>query len=299
MPFLRGIGFAGPQIEFARDRARLRVDDRDRVVVAVGDDDFSAVGGDGETRGTRLDLDAQPCFVPERDRRAVFRPAVWSAGIDMQRIVDAAGDIEMLIVRRKRDADVGVRDLDDLRLLRLVPGDVEDEDVFVGRGHIDFAGGPAQAVEAARENEKRLAVMAGCGRHRHAGAMIGIAGEPRIEILELRARCRFGRDPLPGRQHFARARIVGVRMRGRDGENGQNSEGKALRFHLIPLEASQHCRAELRQRFQTRPNRRYSYAPSMKAQRRLDGQAKCCRMSAFSRFSRLSGCRAPRLGLHL
>ena len=106
------------------DGACCSVDDADRIVVVVGDDQRRAIGGDAKAAGVGLNAEADAFVaraadragreVAERNRRR-RREAAAAPRVDVDRIVVAAGGIERVAVRSKDQPDVRVGLLEDLR----------------------------------------------------------------------------------------------------------------------------------------------------------------------------------------
>ena len=123
----------------------------------------------------------------ELQRRAGFRPLARLLGEDMHIVIDATGDVECFAIGGEGQTHVTVADLQSLCLHRVAGGEVFHEHIFV-RGIRDWlAVGREQPVEAAGEDEERLAVRAERGVHGLAGGVGGKAGEMRVEGLKMGA----------------------------------------------------------------------------------------------------------------
>ena len=130
------------QVVLVSNGPRERVDDTDRVVVVVGDDERPAVAGDVHAAGIGLhtEPDAPVAGAARRTGRIVSKgnrcgqaEAVARLRVDVHRVVIAAGRVETGAIGREDQADMRVHLLEHLgeQRFRLVgAGDVVQKDVL-------------------------------------------------------------------------------------------------------------------------------------------------------------------------
>ena len=219
-----GRGVERPQIVFVFHRVCGGVNHTDRVIVDIGDGEQRAAGGKGQAGGGRGLQEADAArgeaagcgvrLVAERDRGAE-RPGAAAVRVGINLVVDVAGHVEGGAGGGEDEAFERVGDLDDLLQCgrgSVGAGDVVDEDIFVRARRLEI-------------DEQRGAIGAQRGLDRLAGAVTGMVGEARIQILKNGARSGRRRDVLAGRHEGLR---LGRRSEAA-GEYGGGRENTAQR----------------------------------------------------------------------
>jgi hypothetical protein len=179
---------------------RGEIDQRDRVVIVIGNQQPLAVGADRDPGRLRLDVDAVAGRVAELDRATGGREAGLAATEQMDDVVDPAADGEASPVGHPGDARIGIGHDQGLLQPRTGAVDPIGEDILARLRGDDLAVGPVETVEPAGQHEHLAAVGADRDRRRAVGDIIGMRADPRHQWTEHRAGRRERGERLAGRQ---------------------------------------------------------------------------------------------------
>ena len=184
---------AWPQVELRRHLAAGKLHQADTVVLQVGGQQPLAVRADRHARHLRLDLEAEPALVTQRDRRPGHH-VVPVPGKHRHRVVHPAGGIEVLPVRGPGQADEGIGQAQCLQLAGLITGNVVQEHELAGARQDHLALVVPVPVEAAGEDRQRAAVRRDGETRGLTDHIVRQVGQVRVQGLEQGPRRGRGRD---------------------------------------------------------------------------------------------------------